>query len=287
MQNSDMKILVPTDFSEKANSALRYCLNLFKKKNCVFYLLSIQETSDYISDDLLRSDANESLYDSLILKNRKKLDELAKELGNQYSGEDYTFRAIADYNGFTDSIRQVIALEKIDLIVMGSNGSLGAKEMIFGSHSLRVIHKVPAPVLVVPKDYSYNGLDKILFSLDYDQVLVPSEIEPLRKIIPGVQAFVEFLQMKDKHFDEVLWKDQSEKLNKSFSDLKFTFQTIAGVPFVSAVSSIAQIQKPDLIVLLAEKENFLERFFQASNISSIIKKTTIPLLILHTTPEKE
>lgn len=280
-----MKILVPTDFSEKANSALHYSLNLFKGKSCVFHLLSIREVSNYISDELLQSDARESLYDSLILKSWGKLDQLVKELESQYSGEDYTFKSLADYNGFTDAIKQIIALEKIDLIVMGSNGSLGAKEMIFGSHSLRVISKVPAPVLVVPKDYLYNSLDKILVGLDYDQVLVPSEIEPLRKIIPGVQAFVEFLQMKNKNFDEVQWKDQNEELNKSFRDLKFTFQTIAGVPFAAAVSSIVQIQKPDLLVLQAEKESFLERFFHASNISSIIKKTTIPVLILH--PEKE
>lgn len=282
-----MKILVPTDFSEKALSALHYSLNLFKGKACAFYLVSIRESSNYISDDLLQSDANDSLYDTLILKNRKKLDELVKELKSQYSGEDYTFKTIADYNGFTAAIRQVIALEKIELIVMGSNGSKGAKEMIFGSHSLRVIHKVPAPVLVVPRDYLYNGLENILLGLDYDQVLIPSEIEPLRKITMGAELTVELLQMKNKDFDEVLWKDQSESLNKAFSDLKFTYQTITGVPFVDAVNSIVQIQKPDLIVLKTEKENFLERFFHKSNISAIIKNTTVPVLILHPNPEKK
>ncbi|MFO8146310.1 MAG: universal stress protein [Bacteroidota bacterium] len=282
-----MNILVPTDFSEKANSALNYSLSLFKGKSCVFYLLSIRETSNYISDELLQSDANESLYDSLILKNRKKLDQLVKELESQYHGEDYTFKTIADYNGFTDAINQVISLEKIDLVVMGSNGAWGAKEMIFGSHSLRVIRKVPAPVLVVPKDYLYHGLERILLSLDYDQVFVPSEIAPLQKIIPRTQAFVEFLQMKSKNFDEVLWKDKSEKFKKSFSDLKFTFQTITGVSFVAAVISVVQIKKPDILVLQAEEENFLERLFHSSSISSMIKKTTIPVLILHPTPEKE
>ena len=282
-----MKILVPIDFSEKAVSALQYSLGLFKGKSCVFYLLSIREVSDYISDELLQADANESLYDALVAKNRKKLDELVIELENQYSGENYTFKTIADYNGFTDAIKQVIALEKIDLIVMGSNGSSGAKELLFGSHSLRVIRKVQAPVLVVPQDCLYNGLEKIILSMDYDQEFNLAEIDPLRKIIPGPQAFVEFLQMKNKDFDDVFWKDKSEKLKNAFRDLKFTFQTITGVSFVAAVSTIAQIQKADLMVLQAEQENFLERFFYLSNISSIIKKTTIPVLILHPTPQKE
>ncbi len=281
-----MKILVPTDFSDKAVSALNYSLALFKGKSCAFYLLSILETSEYISGDLLQSDANDSLYDSLILKNRNRLDELVKELEKKYSGEDYTFKTIADYNGFTDAIKKVIGLEKIDLIVMGSNGSHGAKEVIFGSHSLRVIRKVPAPVLVVPKEYLYKGLEKILISMDYDQVLDPSEIEPLRKIISGSQIFVEFLQLKKDDFDELLWKDQSEKLNKTFSDLNFTFQTITGVHFVAAVSSMVQIQKPDLLLLHAEKEKFLDRIFYASNISSVINKIKIPVLILHPTPEE-
>ena len=282
-----MKILVPTDFSEKAGSALNYALALFKGKRCVFYLLSIQETSNYISDDLLQSDAKESLYDSLILKNRKKLDELVKELESQYSGEDYTFKTIANYSGFTNAIKKVIALEKIELTVMGSNGSGSAKEILFESHSLRVIHKVPAPVLVIPQDYQYNGLDKILLGMDYDQIVDPSELEPLRKIVFSSRTFVEFLQMKKKDFNKEQWNSQSEKLNKSFSDLKFTFQTIMGVSFVAAVISVVQIQNPDLIVLKAEKEKFLDRFFYGSVISSIIKKTKVPVLILHPTSKKE
>jgi len=50
---------------------------------------------------------------------------------------------------------------------------------------------------------------------------------------------------------------------------------------------MVQIQKPELLVLQAEKEKFLDRFFYASKISSIIKKTGIPVLILHPNPEKE
>ncbi len=279
-----MKILVPTDFSEKAVSALNYSLALFKGKSYSFYLLCIREASNYISDELLQSDPHESLYDSLILKNRKKLDELVKELKNQFSGEDYTFKTIADYNGFTDSIKKVIALEKIDLIVMGNNGSHGAKEVIFGSHSLRVIRKVPAPVLVVPRDCKYHGLEKILLGLDYDQVLDPSEIEPLMKMIPENHVFLEFLQMKNNDFDEVLWKSQCEKLNTSFRNSYFKFQTIKEVSLLAAVISLVQIQKSDLLVLQAEKEKFLERFFYTSKISSIIKKSGIPVLILHPTP---
>lgn len=282
-----MKILLPTDFSEKAVSALNYSLAFFKGKSCSFYLLCIWETSNYISDELLQSDSHESLYDSLILENRKKLDDLVEELENQYSGEDYTFKTIADYDGFTDSIKKVIALERIDLIVMGSNGTHGAKEVIFGSHSLRVIRKVSAPVLVVPKEFLFNKLEKVLLSLDYDQALDPSEIKALMEIIPASQAFVEYIQMKNEDFDEPLWKDQSEQLNKSFQDLNFTFQTITKVPFVAAVISLLQVQKPDLLVLQAEKESFLDRFFYGSNISSIIKKTTIPVLILHPISEKE
>lgn len=282
-----MKILVPIDFSEKANSALKYSLALFKGKSCVFYLLSIREVSNYISDELLQSDSSETLFDTLIHKNWEKLDQLIKDLESEYSVEDYTFISIADYNGFTASIKQVIAHEKIELIVMGRNGIKGAKEMIFGSHSLRVIRKVPAPVLVVPRNYLYHRVEKILLGLDYDQVLARAEIESLRKIIPGTQASVEFLQMKKNDFDEGLWHHQNEKLKTAYRDLHFTFQTITAVPFVPALSSIEQIQKPDLLVLQVEKEKFLERFFHVSHLSSILKQTRIPVLILHPVPEKE
>ena len=48
-----------------------------------------------------------------------------------------------------DRIRETAEDEKVDLIVMGSAGSHGVGDFLFGSTSARVLQKAVCPVLVI------------------------------------------------------------------------------------------------------------------------------------------
>ena len=56
----------------------------------------------------------------------------------------------------------------MDLIVMGTKGASGLKEVLFGSNTVHVIKNAKCPVLAVPSEFVFESPREILFPSDYE-----------------------------------------------------------------------------------------------------------------------
>lgn len=277
-------ILIPTDFSKSAENALQYCLNYFKKDTCTFYLLSIYKAWEYTSDDLM-SGSSESVYSSLVGESKEQLQELIARLEKEYDQEDYTFHSISDYDVFTDAINQVIELKSIDLIVMGTDGATGAKEAIFGSHTLRVIRQVNCPLLVIPITSIFEQPEKLLFTLDYNHQFDKDALQPFLEILGDRKISIEVIRMcleDDSEIGEnsVRQKEISE-IKNFFQNFETTVHCVKDVSTAEAINSVVQVLKIDLNVIPVKREEFIKRLLFGSAISKIIYTTKVPLFIIH------
>src|SRR5665811_2387214 len=115
----------------------------------------------------------------MCIRDRIKLDVLIDQLEQEYPDKKYSFKGIADYDEFSHAINQVVESNKIHFIVMGTESTKGVKEVVFGTHTQKVIQKVDCPILVVPKGVVFKGFKKILFTLDIEDKFNPSVIKPL------------------------------------------------------------------------------------------------------------
>lgn len=274
-------ILLPTDFSPASKNAIKYALRLFHGTSCTFHLLSVYKAWKYTSGDLMKAAADESIYDILITESKAKLEELIAKMENSCAGEDYSYKSISDYDVFTDSINKLIEAEIIDLIIMGSDGASGAKEKIFGSHTLRVIRNVNSPLLVIPVNVQFHTLRKILLSLDYTIDLKKATIQPLLDLIGNHSFSLEILDNVAPEVSEENIKQKELELKQAFEIYNPSFHKVSDVPFPEAISTFIQSMQIDMNILPVKKEEFLERIF-GSQLAKIIYTTEVPLFILHT-----
>jgi nucleotide-binding universal stress UspA family protein len=281
------KILLPTDFSETARNALEYALNFFKGETCVFYLLNIYPTGKYTTGDLWQASEDESVYDSLLLDKKIKLDVLIDQLEQEYQGKNYSFKGIADYDELTDAINQVVESNKINFIVMGTEGTKGLKEMVFGTHTQEVIRKVDCPILVVPKGIVFKGFKKILLTLDHDDKFNPSAIEPLVRLIDKHKVSLDILRMKKENANPDDLVKEEKRIERSFKGTNPKIHMITEVQTIDAINSLVQIMGIDMNVISAKKELFLDRVLSGSSVSNIINRSRIPLLVLHEPRDEE
>lgn len=280
------KILLPTDFSETARNALEYALNFFKGESCTFYLLNIYPAGKYTTGDLWQASLEESVYDSLLLNKKIKLDVLIDQLEQEYQGKKYRFKGIANYDEFSHAINQAVELNKINFIVMGTEGTKGVKEVVFGTHTQKVIKKVNCPILVVPKGIVYTGFKKILLTLDYDHTFNPSFIKPLISLMAKHKVSIDILRMKNENANPDDLAKEEKKIKRSFKGINPKIHLISEVHTVDTVNSLVQIMKIDMNVITAKKELFLDRVLSGSSVSNIINSSRIPLLVL-TKPRNE
>ncbi len=274
-------ILLPTDFSENARNAIDYALAFFKNELCTFYVLNVQKASNYMTDDLMAAPANTSVHQSVLQGSKEKLSILLEELKEEVKHENYAFQALTDYDIFTDAIKQAVKSKNIDLIVMGTNGATGAREVVFGSNTLNVIRKIDCSVLVIPQGYVFKSPKTIMYTIDYNDHFKTENIEPLVDTLMKYKASLRILKIKEDDTVTIAEFDDKKHLKDFFKDINHTFHSITNVPTALAIDSFVQIMDVDMNAMFIHRETFLERFFHGSETSKISYGTRVPLLIMH------
>ncbi len=274
-------ILLLTDFSDKSDNAHQYALELHKGKECTFYLLSIQKIWEYTTDDLMMANPKDDINTALLGDNRTQLTATKRILKKQYATEDFTFQSIVDYDVFTDAISQAVDEYDINLIVCGTDGKSGIIEVLFSSHTLRIIRKVDCPILVIPDGFIYQAPVNIQYLLDYDDVFEMCGKEPLIDIVRNYKSTIDVLRLTfgyDMEPNEC--KDEHLEIQKFFPSNHVSYHSFVDQDPIQVLKVRLEKEPAQLQVLSAHKETFLERLFSNSHLSKIVNTATLPLLIL-------
>ncbi|MBL4663132.1 MAG: universal stress protein, partial [Flavobacteriaceae bacterium] len=222
---------------------------------------------------------NSSIYSAIASDNKKKLKSLLETYKKKYPQSNYQWHALFDFDVFVDAINQVVSSKKIDLIIMGTNGATGAKEILFGSNTLHVVRNVNCPVIMVPEGYTFKTLSSILFSTTNCKELKQETIKILKDITTMHDAMLHVLNIqKDKNEPE---HGYNFYLKNVLEDLPHKEHTLKGIPLPFAIESFEQLIPVDLHVMFAPKETFLDRFLFGSETSRISYGSNIPLMFLH------
>jgi nucleotide-binding universal stress UspA family protein len=139
------RILVPTDFSERARMALSYGVTLAERFGSTLHVLHVVEVVADVSPLTQELGARDEL-------EREIVDRAGGEL-NQLLAADNRKRLKVEFAvewgvPFTEIIRYAQA-RQIELIAMGTHGSGGVKRLILGSVAENVVRSAPCPVLTV------------------------------------------------------------------------------------------------------------------------------------------
>ena len=273
-------ILLLTDFSNNSINAMRYALQLFQDHKCNFFVLHVEISSSYISDDLILS-GNKTIYDTLVKESKHKLAKLTTKLESEFKNKNFSFELIVDHDIFTDAIKQVIASKAIDLIVMGTNGVTGAKEVILGSNTINVIRKIDCPTLVIPEGFTYKIPNEVLLPLDvFDSISGPAFTDVL-DFTKRFSKKIHLLRIRPENADHKEDLKDMDHIRYFFKESHYEYHTVEGIPMEHVVNCYIQTHSIDLTALLVQTESFFERFFIDSSTTKISNKIRVPLLVYH------
>ena len=158
------KILVPVDFSEKFNYAVKMAAKIGKNIEAEIYLLHLVELPSGIVD--MGAGSNFSIPESMMYL--RKVKEKILALKATYFQDDqivrYSIKFQNPFEGITDYVKKINA----NLIVMGSKGVSDFEEMIIGSNTEKVVRTSTIPVIVVKADSKKFKFKKLVFASNYD-----------------------------------------------------------------------------------------------------------------------
>jgi len=176
------RILIPIDFSEQAKRALLAAAQVAQKVGAEIYLLHMIDLPSDQND--LESHADASNPAKLFFL-KKVHDQMKKLMDYECLNGLKVHEEVRFHKTFTGIIEYSKELN-IDLIIMGSQGASGLKEIFIGSNTEKVVRNSNIPVLVVKKEMKETGLSKFVFASDF-----PDNIKPAFK------RFLEFVKTFD------------------------------------------------------------------------------------------
>lgn len=163
-------ILVPTDFSEYANYALKTASILAKKYGSKIIMLHMLERPEHLmskiggSNDVVNLTDNHSgdipaaiFYMKLA---HKRFTEIKKQAFLKGVKVEEAVQNHLTFKGIIESAHK----HKADLIVMGSHGATGFKEVFVGSNTEKVVRTSDVPVLVIKEDLKDFKIKNFVFA---------------------------------------------------------------------------------------------------------------------------
>ena len=143
------RILVPTDFSESAEHALKYAVRLgrpFKANILVLHVFHLQEYLALLSErEQVDSGTANEVLEAAQNRAANKLEELVRRFGDK----EVVMLPILLIGVPFDEIVRYAAEREVDLIVMPTHGRTGLAHLLLGSTAERVISHSVCPVLVL------------------------------------------------------------------------------------------------------------------------------------------
>ena len=137
-------ILVPSDFSECSDAALRYGLELARRFNADLHLLHVVQ--DPVTQPWAAEGFSVPVFEVVDEWRARAVERLAAAVPEADRARVTIVSVVATPYA---EILDYAAGHGVDLIVMGTHGRSGVSHLLLGSIAERVVRRAPCPVLTV------------------------------------------------------------------------------------------------------------------------------------------
>jgi len=275
-------ILIPTDFSENSWNAIKYGLAHFKDTACNFYLLHVTNYSYIVQGDTPIPSADIEIENSFTEKAKSDLNELLLKVKNIGTSENHNFFTLTSYNYFIISVKKHIKEKSIDLVIMGTKGASGLKEVMIGSNTGDLITQVKCPVLVVPENAVFKKPEEIAYPTDYNIFHQPEILNGISEMVDQYDSTLRILHVARKN-DELseFQLENKELLHNYFMDEKHSFHRVTNKNIEQGIQCFIESRDIDILVMVAKNINLFQRIWFKPTVEDISYHTEIPFLVLH------
>ena len=272
------KILFPTDFSETANNAFLYALNLAKSIDAQVYVLHVYELPMITGS--LSAGLIQNVYETVELgsfDNFKDNIPQLRQIADENGFNEIPIKFILEEGNFLYILREIIGEESVDFVVMGTDGNSGIEKMLFGSNTINAITSMKVPILSIPHGMSFKGFKNIGFTTVFDQK-DKDALKYLIEIANRHHAKIHCMHVsKDGKFNEQAMKDWQDQ----FAGDPIVFEVYHDADPVNAVLDFIKEKQIDLLTVVSRNKGFFDKIFSPGFTKKIANKNITPLFVFH------
>ncbi|MDY8134910.1 universal stress protein [Aquimarina sp. 2201CG5-10] len=276
------RILVPTDFSNNAYSALFYATRLFKHQECKFYILNTFEVKTPLLTGRIDTSKGSFLYQKLSAASQESLIQTFHSIVRDTEDLQHTFETVSVSKDLVETIIKTIKSKDIDLVVMGTKGATGASAAFWGSNTVKTIQKIKrCPVLIVPDEFDFEKPINIAFPTDLKRFYLEEELQPLLDIASLFQSTIKIIHiLREEKLDDIQ-EHNYYALKKCFKKIQFSAHWIPKNDQKTAlINDFIDQLNINLLVMINYRHSFIENITHEPVIKKIGFAPSVPFLVI-------
>jgi len=266
------KILLPIDFSDNAYRATDYALqlaNAFGSTITLVHLYKVYSTTGmFISvESYMKEEAGKEML-GLLNQLEPKLKAPAKVESKIVRGEAVPVIAnMADTGGY-------------DLVVMGTQGATGLREVFIGSTTNAVMRKTRTPVLAIPQGYTFRPIRNIVLAMDERSISDATVVRVLLQLARQFGAAVRVYHQEKGPNDPGL----DPSVDIFLENIVHTYHYELDINDINkSINDFVAKSQADLLCMIKRHRGFLRNLFHVSVTKQEAFHSEAPLLVLHDT----
>ena len=261
-------IIAPVDFSDASTNAVSFAAELCKRASAHLIIVHVMGESEGVSEA------------------KNKLKNIESDLKKSF-GSGLVCQSSVLRGDLVDALKETIAFQQPDLIVMGTKGASGLKRILIGSNTVDVISKTKVPVLVIPEEarfehFNRKGKNRIVFATDLDAVENEKSLELLKEIaLLIVEPLVKVLSVRPEgsNIDYLKRMERKALLSLFNPEIPSENATVFSHNVMSGINYyLSSHSDTGLIAMIARDSGQL---IQKHYTREMASHTHLPLLVLH------
>jgi nucleotide-binding universal stress UspA family protein len=270
-----LKILIPTDFSQQADFAFLMAKKLGEKIPVAISFLHVLNPGQGVITDSEGRPVQDGDVDPVFFLEMEKMAKEKLQTLQKNTGAEVHLKI----GKVTDELVAFAEENNFHLVVMGTKGSSGWKEILSGTETQRIVRHSNVPVLSMMCDRSDLQIRNILLVHDYEKEK-PGGFHLLKAIADawGAQIHLLYIAKSGQH-NEVKSKMEQFAVQNGFKN--FTIHVHSDASVETGVVHFNQMHDMDLICIGTHGSTGMAHLFRGSIAESIVNHLFKPIITYH------
>lgn len=275
-------VLVPTDFSKNALNAANYATALFENEICTFFLLNTYTPAIAHTRFMAETIKGSNLAENEGKASENGLQKTIDNIRSQYDNPKHHFEKISSFDLLTHKIAETITRENIDMIISGTKGASGYKQVFMGTNTVRMIKTIKKhPIIAIPEEYLFEKPKHIAFPTDFKHNFSADVLNPLLELAKKFNSEIHIM-----HIDEESKRDKFQESNM-YTLMEYMAPIMHKVHFMphyssksNVITSFLEELKIDMLALVFNEHSYLDQLMREPVVTNMAYHSKIPLLVL-------
>lgn len=258
------RVIIPIDFSETSLNAARFTAKMLAgKKDAVAVLYNNYESED--DHDVVIG------YQESLKKEFKAFGVENVECENEMGGD------------LIDNIARLAHTTRATMIVMGITGKSEVRQAMFGSNTLKLVDRNLLPVMIVPPDAVYKGINNVAFTSDFKDVEATTPSALINSVLEIFNPMLHIVNVNREHYVSLTEEIEAgkAKFRELFNAFKMEFYFITMNDFYEAVDNFVKDYNIDVLLTIPKHQSNAVSLFKSSHTKRLAYHSRIPILAAH------